>query len=110
MKNAVIYARGNDAIGISIPSQIFLCKRFAVNNNYTVVKVFTDNNASEKVKDRPFLQKLFNGKGNPEWDTVIIFNRSCLFVDLYKYIKYMQELNLAGKRILTAIEQGEILL
>lgn len=34
MKNAVIYARGNDAIGISIPSQIFLCKRFAVNNNY----------------------------------------------------------------------------
>ena len=53
MKNTVIYARGNDAIGISIPSQIFLCKRFAVNNNYTVVKVFTDNNASEKVKDRP---------------------------------------------------------
>ncbi len=38
MKNAVIYARGNDAIGISIPSQIFLCKRFAVNNNYTVSK------------------------------------------------------------------------
>lgn len=109
MKNAVIYARSASFNEDSLRTQIVLCKKFAADNGYTVVHIFADNNASGMSTNRPALQKLLKDI-NSCWETVIILDRSRFFREPCKYIKYMQILNFAGKRIITAIEHKEALL
>lgn len=45
MKNAVIYVRSASFNEDSLRTQIVLCKKFADDNGYTVVRIFADNNA-----------------------------------------------------------------
>lgn len=104
MKQAVIYARSASPNEDSIRTQIALGKKFAADNGYTVVKVFADTNASGRSAERPALQKLFENISS-SWDTVIVLNRSRFFREPYLYIKYMLELNFAGKRIISCIER-----
>ena len=104
MKQAVIYARSASPNEDSIRAQIVLGKKFAADNGYTVVKVFTDTNASGRSAERPALQKLFEDTGS-SWDTVIVLDRSRFFREPYLYIKYMLKLNFAGKRIISCIER-----
>ena len=107
MKQAVIYARSTALNKDSLRTQISLCKRFAADNGYTVVKVFADTNASGRSAERPALQKLFEDIAS-DWDTVIVLDRSRFFREPYLYIKYMLKLNLAGKRIISCIERLSI--
>lgn len=109
MKNAVIYARSSSFNEDSLRTQIVLCKKFAADNGYTVVRIFADNNASGRSAKRPALQNLFKDI-NSCWETVIILDHSRFFREPREYIKYMRRLNFAGKRIMTAIEQKEALL
>ena len=109
MKSAVIYARSASFNEDSLRTQIVLCKKFADDNGYTVVRIFADNNASGRSAKRPSLQRLLKDI-NSCWETVIILDHSRFFREPCKYIKYMQILNFAGKRIITAIEQKERLL
>ena len=104
MKNAVIYARSASFNEDSLRTQIVLCKKFADDNGYTVVKVFADTNASGRSAERPALQKLFEDTGS-SWDTVIVLDRSRFFREPHFYIKYMLKLNFAGKRIISCIER-----
>lgn len=104
MKNAVIYARSASFNEDSLRTQIVLCKKFAAANDYTVIKVFADANASGRSAERPALQKLFEDIAS-DWDTVIVLDRSRFFREPYLYIKYMLKLNLAGKRIISCIER-----
>lgn len=104
MKQAVIYARSASPNEDSIRAQIVLGKKFAADNGYTVVRVFADTNASGRSAERPALQKLFEDTGS-SWDTVIVLDRSRFFREPYLYIKYMLELNFAGKRIISCIER-----
>ncbi len=104
MKQAVIYARSAALNKDSLRTQISLCKRFAADNGYIVVKVFADNSASGRLTKRPALQKLFNDI-NSDWDTVIVLDRPRFFREPYLYIKYMLKLNFAGKRIISCIER-----
>lgn len=106
MKNAVIYARSTDSDKDSLRTQIVLCKKFAADNGYTVVQIFTDFNASNRFANRPALHKLLKEE-NSVWKNIIILDYSIFFSNPYKYIRYMQRLNFAGKRIITAIEQKE---
>ena len=106
MKNAVIYARSASPNEDSLRSQIVLCKKFAADNGYTIVRIFTDNDTSGRSANRPALQKLFQDISS-DWETVIILDQSRFFREPCKYIQYMQRLNFAGKRIITAIEQTE---
>ena len=107
MKSAVIYARSASFNEDSLRTQIVLCKKFAADNGYTVVRIFADNNASGRSTKRPALQKLFKDI-NSCWKTVIILDYSRFFRESRKYIEYMQRLNFAGKRIITAIKQKEV--
>lgn len=109
MKNAVIYARSASFNEDSLRTQIVLCKKFADDNGYIVVRIFADNNASGRSANRPALQKLLKDI-NSCWETVIILEHSRFFREPRKYIEYMLKLNFAGKRIITAIEQKEELL
>ena len=109
MKNAVIYARSASLNEDSLRTQIVLCKKFADDNGYTVVRIFADNNASGRSAKRPALQRLLKDI-NSSWETVIILDHSRFFRESRKYIEYMLKLNFAGKRIITAIEQKEALL
>ena len=109
MKNAVIYARSASFNEDSLRTQIVLCKKFADDNGYTVVRIFADNNASGMSAKRPALQRLLKDI-NSSWETVIILDHSRFFREPRKYIEYMLKLNFAGKRIITAIEQKEALL
>ena len=104
MKQAVIYARSASPNEDSIRAQIVLGKKFAADNDYTVVRVFADTNASGRSAERPALQKLFEDTGS-SWDTVIVLDRSRFFREPYLYIKYMLKLNFAGKRIISCIER-----
>ena len=104
MKQAVIYARSASPNEDSLCAQIVLGKKFAADNDYTVVKVFADTNASGRSIDHPALQKLFEDIAS-DWDTVIALDRSRFFREPYLYIKYMLKLNLAGKRIISCIER-----
>ena len=108
MKNAVIYARSASFNEDSLRTQIVLCKKFAADNGYTVVRIFADNNASGRSAKRPALQKLLKDI-NSCWETIIILDHSRFFREPHKYIEYMQRLNFAGKRLITAIEQKEAL-
>lgn len=76
MKNAVIYARSASFNEDSLRTQIVLCKKFADDNGYTVVRIFADNNASGRSVKRPALQKLLKDI-NSSWETVIIHRRVC---------------------------------
>ena len=58
MKSAVIYARSASFNEDSLRTQIVLCKKFADDNGYTVVRIFADNNASGRSAKRPALQRL----------------------------------------------------
>ena len=109
MKNAIIYARSATFNKDSLHTQIVLCKKFAADNGYKVIRVFIDTNTSGRSVKRPALHNLFKEINSHGWETVIILNYSCFFKNTYQYIKYMQKLNLAGKRIIIALEQKEIL-
>ena len=109
MKNAVIYARSASFNEDSLRTKIVLCKKFAADNGYTVVSIFTDNGASGRSANRPALRKLFQDISS-DWETVIILDHSRFFREPCKYIEYMLKLNFAGKRIIIAIEQKEALL
>lgn len=109
MKSAVIYARSASFNEDSLRTQIVLCKKFAADNGYTVVRIFADNNASGRSAKRPALQRLLKDI-NSCWETVVILEHSRFFREPQKYIQFMQRLNFAGKRIITAIEQKERLL
>ena len=104
MKQAVIYARSASPNEDSIRAQIVLGKKFAADNDYTVVRVLADTDASGRSAERPALQKLFEDTGS-SWDTVIVLDRSRFFREPYLYIKYMLKLNFAGKRIISCIER-----
>ena len=108
MKNAVIYARSASFNEDSLRTQIVLCKKFADDNGYNVVRIFADN-ASGRSAKRPALQRLLKDI-NSSWETVIILDHSRFFKEPRKYIEYMLKLNFAGKRIIIAIEQKEALL
>lgn len=107
MKNAVIYARSASFNEDSPRTQIVLCKKFADDNGYTVVRIFADNNASGRSAKRPALQRLLKDI-NSSWETVIILDHSRFFRESRKFIEYMLKLNFAGKRIMTAIIQKEV--
>ena len=89
MKNAVIYARSASFNEDSLRTQVVLCKKFADDNGYTVVRIFADNNASGRSAKRPALQKLLKDI-NSCWETIIILDHSRFFREPHKYIESPQ--------------------
>lgn len=109
MKTAVIYTRStaeNDAV---IQSQIILCKTFALKNDFKILHIYSDFNKSGIGKKQSVLCKLLNDIQSCEWDTVLISDPSRLCEDPLEYFKLQFNLNMAGKRIISVIEQKEVL-
>ena len=109
MKTAVIYTRStaeNDAV---IQSQIILCKTFALKNDFKILHIYSDFNKSGIGKKQYVLCKLLNDIQSCEWDTVLVSDPSRLCEDPLEYFKLQFNLNMAGKRIISVIEQKEVL-
>ena len=109
MKTAVIYTRSTAKNDAAIQSQIILCKTFALKNDFKILHIYSDFNKSGIGKKQPVLCKLLNDIKSCEWDTVLISDPSRLSKDPLEYFKLQFNLNMAGKRIITVIEQKEVL-
>lgn len=109
MKTAVIYTRSTAENDAAIQSQIILCKTFALKNDFEILHIYSDFKKSGIGNKLPALCKLFNEIQSCEWDTMLISDPSCLTEDPLEYFKLQFNLNMAGKRIITVIEQKEVL-
>lgn len=109
MKIAVIYTRSTAENNAAIQSQIILCKTFALKNDFKILHIYSDFNKSGIGNKLPALCKLLNDIKSCEWDTVLISDPSCLTEDPLEYFKLQFNLNMAGKRIISVIEQKEVL-
>ena len=109
MKTAIIYTRSTAENDSAIQSQIILCKTFALKNDFKILHIYSDFNKSGIGNKLPVLCKLLNDIQSCEWDTVLISDPSRLSEDSLEYFKLLFNLNMAGKRIITVIEQKEVL-
>ena len=109
MKTAVIYTRSTAENDAAIQSQIILCKTFALKYDFEILHIYSDFKKSGIGNKLPALCKLLNEIQSCEWDTMLISDPSCLTEDPLEYFKLQFNLNMAGKRIITVIEQKEVL-
>lgn len=109
MKTAIIYTRSTAENDSAIQSQIILCKTFALKNDFKILHIYSDFKKSGIENKPPALCQLLNDIQSCEWDTVLISDPSRLSEDPLEYFKLQFNLNMAGKRIISVIEQKEVL-
>ena len=107
MKTAVIYTRSTEENDAAIQSQIILCKTFALKNDFKILHIYSDFKKSGIGNKLPALCKLLKDIKSCEWDSLLITDPSRLTEDPLAYFKLQFNLNMAGKRIISVIEQKE---
>lgn len=107
MKTAVIYTRSTAENNAAIQSQIILCKTFALKNDFKILHIYSDFKKSGIGKKQSALCKLLNEIQSCEWESLLITDPSRLTEDPLEYFKLQFNLNMAGKRTISVIEQKE---
>ena len=74
-KNAVIYARysSQGQNEQSIEGQIRICKEYAENNGFTVVKTYTDKARTGTNDSRPEFQRMIKDADNGQFEYIIVY-------------------------------------
>lgn len=108
MKTAIIYTRSTAENDAAHKAKSFFVKP-CVKNDFKILHIYSDFNKSGIGNKLPALCKLLNDIKSCEWDTMLISDPSRLSKDPLEYFKLQFNLNMAGKRIITVIEQKEVL-
>ena len=111
-KKAVIYARtatmDQAKCGYSIDCQIAECKKFAVDNGYTIAKVFVKAGKSGINLERPAYKEMTEYCENNDIDVVIVWKLDRLTRNLRDYYsKIVPFLESHSLKLLSATESNE---
>ena len=111
-KKAVIYARtatmDQAKCSYSIDCQIAECKKFAVDNGYTIAKVFVEAGKSGINLERPAYKEMTEYCENNDIDVVIVWKLDRLTRNLRDYYsKIVPFLEKHGIKLLSATESNE---
>ena len=107
---AAIYARVSSGLqadlGTSIPSQIKICKEYAVKNNFRVVKIYQDEGRSARSDDRAAFQEMINDgkKEPPPFDIILIYNQSRFSRNVLDTLTYKNLLKQNGIDVVSVTE------
>lgn len=74
MKKAVIYVRccSNKNAAEQIEKQLMICRKFAADNDFCIVKEYKDVGMSGTNVNRPAYLQLVADSKSGEWDTIIV--------------------------------------
>ena len=104
--NVVIYARyssHNQTIQ-SIEGQIKECKRYAEQNNYTIIDTYIDEARSGTKDDRASFQKMIEDSNKKMFQGVLVYQLDRFARNKYDSAIYKRKLKLNGVRVFSAKE------
>ena len=99
MKKAIIYTRTAVPNTASNKKQEQICLRFARENGFEVVCIYTDNGFSGMNARRSAFRQIMASRTSKDWDIVIIYDCARFFLKTRSFIKYLKILRQAGKDI-----------
>ncbi len=75
-KNAAIYARysSSNQREESIDAQLRICRKYAEENGYSIVKEYTDSAISGRTDQRPAFQQMIQDSAKGSFDTLLIYS------------------------------------
>lgn len=102
MKTAVIYIRVRVPDGSQevIDRQKAVCKQFADEQGFEIVKTYIDNEEFGKPVSRASLSQMVDDSRTATWDAVITYSADRISRDMRKFIKVKDTLEKYGKSLL----------
>jgi site-specific DNA recombinase len=102
VKLIAVYARVSKVVDeeSTIENQLMMCEEFAAKNNYKIVKVYTDEDWTGDVLQRPALDTLRQEAKSNLWDAVLIYDPDRLARRYSFQELVMDELKEAGKEVM----------
>ncbi|MGN1222468.1 MAG: recombinase family protein, partial [Christensenellales bacterium] len=106
MQNAVIYARysSRGQNEQTIEGQVRVCKEYAKQLNYNVIKVYADKHKTGTDVNRPEFQKMIEDSKKRKFDYVIVYMLDRFARNRYYSTMYNWELMQNGVKIISATE------
>lgn len=104
MEKAAIYARysSHSQREESIEQQIDKCRKFAEQNGYQVVKVYSDKALSGKTDQRPQFQKMISDSEKSSWTILIVYGVDRFARNRYDSAIYKARLKKNGVKVVYA--------
>lgn len=102
----VIYARyrSSSQREVSIEQQIEVCKKYAEQNGYTIIKVYSDKAMTGKNDNRPQFQKLLSDCEKPLFDGVLVYSLNRFGRNMKQTLDNSYIIEKNGKCLLSATE------
>lgn len=104
--NAVIYARFSSHAqrDTSIEQQLDVCRRWAQENNYTVIAEYTDFAQSGTTDRRLQFQRMITDSAKHRFDTVLVYKIDRFARNRYDSATYKAKLRKNGVRVISVME------
>ena len=104
--NVVIYARYSSSSQreVSIEQQIEVCKKYAEQNGYTIIKVYSDKAMTGKNDNRPQFQKLLSDCEKHLFDGVLVYSLNRFGRNMKQTLDNSYIIEKNGKCLLSATE------
>lgn len=103
MNKAVIYARyssGNQREE-SIDAQLRICRKYAEDHDYVVLKEYTDSALSGRTDQRPAFRQMIEDSDKKKFQTVLVYAHDRFSRDKYDTAVYKRKLERNGVRVLS---------
>ncbi len=100
-KTAAIYARysSSNQREESIDAQLRICRKYAEENGYSIVKEYTDSAISGRTDQRPAFQQMIQDSAKGGFDTLLIYSHDRFSRNKYDTATYKTRLKKNGVRI-----------
>lgn len=100
-KNAAIYARysSSNQREESIDAQLRICRKYAEENGYSIVKEYTDSAISGRTDQRPAFQQMIQDSTKGGFETLLIYSHDRFSRNKYDTATYKTRLKKNGVRI-----------
>ena len=99
-KTAAIYARysSSNQREESIDAQLRICRKYAEENGYSIVKEYTDSAISGRTDQRPAFQQMIQDSAKGGFDTLLIYSHDRFSRNKYDTATYKTRLKKNGDR------------
>lgn len=89
----------------SISAQLRAMKKFCTDNNWTIVKIYTDQAYSATTDKRPQFQQMISDSYNKEFDIVLVHKLDRFARNRYDSSLYRHKLRKNGVRLCSVLER-----
>lgn len=100
-KTAAIYARysSSNQREESIDAQLRICRKYAEENGYSIIKEYTDSAISGRTDQRPAFQQMIQDSAKGGFETLLIYSHDRFSRNKYDTAAYKTRLKKNGVRI-----------